>query len=876
MTPKGFMKKLINYLATCDYNTNGAGFDNALSYISNGYYTFWQSAIDEIKASIKTIAGDAAQSKDFLLTHCHIDLSNTDNGSLLGLNVNGGNIFTDLDVIDETGELQKLSEDTFKYNNLTFTFSENLSAKEKNIKNILYTWCLPLALDKVKDSLDLTTTNFSMQKEMPVYFFDSTDTSKKVYVDYSYVNDTDNSLSYFSLNINTNDGVYGKITDGNSTSAVAEDNIPFDIAVTHEIVNALMLSNMKLYPVFPAWFIEGSTANLVHGYETLNPALLLKCIQDGTTFDNGLLTTSTQELSGAVGYIIMRYILAKCAVIGSSDYTPVDNNDNVVYTLHELLEKFKEFVQGNYQNTQPWELVRDRLDETDNHVHPFGMTFKIPNTVDKNYPAFLSINWENITRSTYANATDQSINMYFTYPYNTHRLNCFGVELVAVPQRNNNIFYDTGELAYFSLHTKYEDRFYSYEQPGSSTEYESLKWDINYEGGASGTKDVTSNGKNYNFWKIHLRRPPCGKGYCTDFLDEPVRFPGLGSAMLTISDGNKADSRYTGIRYWFTKTDRSATITTCVFDKYYQSVTFGFLDKVDERYYPLPLYIGGGTTGLMLNEYIFQPCNPDSCPVIVRGNNISLDVTRKEFTNGNILNTSKFNDSHATSFRVRRPSGIWDNYNNFIQTPTVTNHYICYCGKYPRCYIEPHTLTLGSPPYLDTSSTARIYPRDIGFNFHEVRTTAVNKYKKYEYDTVLGQGSTSFSWKMKNDISFAMLPILPYMTNHTEPYRGNASCRDDDGFTGIMGQVPGQFAAWDKSNRHGVQDVSGKKYLFVPAGYTERLLQYPIYNGIYNVFPYEEEIKAWFDGLFRDSNMIYSTLVIPLDTNETRNRYVSK
>ena len=91
-----------------------------------------------------------------------------------------------------------------------------------------------------------------------------------------------------------------------------------------------------------------------------------------------------------------------------------------------------------------------------------------------------------------------------------------------------------------------------------------------------------------------------------------------------------------------------------------------------------------------------------------------------------------------------------------------------------------------------------------------------------------------------------------------------------------MGQVPGQFAAWDKSNRHGVQDVNGKKYLFVPAGYTERLLQYPIYNNIYNVFPYEEEIKSWFDGLFRDSNMIYSTLVIPLDTNETRNRYVSK
>ena len=50
----------------------------------------------------------------------------------------------------------------------------------------------------------------------------------------------------------------------------------------------------------------------------------------------------------------------------------------------------------------------------------------------------------------------------------------------------------------------------------------------------------------------------------------------------------------------------------------------------------------------------------------------------------------------------------------------------------------------------------------------------------------------------------------------------------------------------------------------MPAGYTERLISYPVMNSVINWFPHEEEIKSWYDNIYTDSNMIYSTLAIDL------------
>ena len=50
----------------------------------------------------------------------------------------------------------------------------------------------------------------------------------------------------------------------------------------------------------------------------------------------------------------------------------------------------------------------------------------------------------------------------------------------------------------------------------------------------------------------------------------------------------------------------------------------------------------------------------------------------------------------------------------------------------------------------------------------------------------------------------------------------------------------------------------------MPAGYPERLISYPVMNSVINWFPHEEEIKSWYDNIYTDSNMIYSTLAIDL------------
>lgn len=69
---------------------------------------------------------------------------------------------------------------------------------------------------------------------------------------------------------------------------------------------------------------------------------------------------------------------------------------------------------------------------------------------------------------------------------------------------------------------------------------------------------------------------------------------------------------------------------------------------------------------------------------------------------------------------------------------------------------------------------------------------------------------------------------------------------------------------WDKSDRHGEYTLNGKRFLLVPAGYPERLISYPVMNSVINWFPHEEEIKSWYDNVYTDSNMVYSTLAIDL------------
>ena len=55
----------------------------------------------------------------------------------------------------------------------------------------------------------------------------------------------------------------------------------------------------------------------------------------------------------------------------------------------------------------------------------------------------------------------------------------------------------------------------------------------------------------------------------------------------------------------------------------------------------------------------------------------------------------------------------------------------------------------------------------------------------------------------------------------------------------------------------------------MPAGYPERLISYPAMNAVVNWFPHEEEIKSWYDNIYTDSNMIYSTVAIDLSINVT-------
>ena len=279
------------------------------------------------------------------------------------------------------------------------------------------------------------------------------------------------------------------------------------------------------------------------------------------------------------------------------------------------------------------------------------------------------------------------------------------------------------------------------------------------------------------------------------YLDHQRDYHGFGSAILAIANRNKGDSDYRCIEYWMTKTDRSATVTIRVCGKYYQSVTFGFLDHTDERVYRYPLYIGGGVLPLTQDVYTYTPIT-GGCQQHKYGNVMSADIKNKAFVNGNILNTCKFNGANCTTFRVRRPSGVWDNYNNFIQSAHRVDIYTCpSCGGYGQCY-EPQFRYDITPPTRDGSSTAMIYPRDCGFNMHEIRTTAIHDDLLYEYKNKLDQYVNiptdvyaihlTPPIKRKGDISTPLFPIMPYLKHHVEKY----GIEDVAEANGIMGQVP--------------------------------------------------------------------------------------
>ena len=452
-------------------------------------------------------------------------------------------------------------------------------------------------------------------------------------------------------------------------------------------------------------------------------------------------------------------------------------NTGTVNTLRELVDRLGEFLVSNYNGTVPWKIVENNIDIVHRGFHPFGITIIIPNG---NFPAFVSIDWESITPSTYDSVPSDP-----RYLYNTswdRTVTCkFGNTEKSYTDTwvRHTIFKDSGEYLLFNMHIKHDIGLYNCEQGGSSIEYETYR-------------DIPPD-EAYNLLPLHARRDaPCSKA---DIFYSPRRFPGMGGCVLTISNENKGDSQYKYIEYWMTKTDRSATITIRVNKKYYQSVTFGFLDHVDERVYHYPLYIGGGTQALAQDVYTYQSIN-GGCQQHKYGDVFSADVKNKAFVNGNILNTCKFNGANCTNFRVRRPSGVWDNYNNFVQTASRVDIYTCpSCGGYGQCY-EPQFRYDITPPTRDGSSTAMIYPRDCGFNMHEIRTTAIHDDLLYEYKNKLDQYVNiptdvyaihlTPPIKRKGDLSTPLFPIMPYLKHHVEKY----GIEDVAEANGIMGQVP--------------------------------------------------------------------------------------
>lgn len=512
MTPVKFMKSLMNALKMQDCNLEG--FDYALDVTTSGKYKTWNSLISEISSAIGNNKTEE-DGKKFLLTACNINLDNEDVGSLLGYDTSGGQIANEHAVIKETGSISSMDSSKFKIGGITFSTDSNLSVKDKNLANILYTWCLPLAIEKVTNSYGLSVTDSSFCTDMPIKFFSEPFIAGQsvvlAYVETYFSNDT---LCAYELHVNDADSVYGDATDGDDGTA-DEKNL-LDVTIAHEFVHALMATNMLIYHKLPKWFREGS-AELVIGCDSTRTADLLNASYDNSTFMSGINdTTSTGVQKYASGYIVLRYLLCKLATDREENTDAYESPSNCVYTLKELTNKIKSFLTSDYNGTIPWEIVNDNIDKTDSMgmFHPFGTTFKIPNG---NNPAFLSINWEQLSIGEYQHIPEENSDYFFETVWDRDQECYIGADDWGDPimshthyvWKRNEILKDSGEYLFFSLHIKQDNGLYSYEQGGSSTEYESC----------SDTPPISS----YNLIPLHdTIYAQCNKG---DLFRPPKRLP---------------------------------------------------------------------------------------------------------------------------------------------------------------------------------------------------------------------------------------------------------------------------------------------------------------------------------------------------------------
>ncbi|MBR2774032.1 MAG: calcium-binding protein, partial [Selenomonadaceae bacterium] len=277
----------------------------------------------------------------FLVEKCGIILRNDDTGAISGSDAGGSKVKGKYDILPSEGEAKYPSGTSFTVDGLTIYGippKSSLTADQRYVVRGLYSWWIPDALKLIKESYGFSfdeadTTSSRLKLE----FIDDASNGFLAAVSYG----SDDGKTYESYTLTVNMAFFQDMDpDDHHGRALLQS---LDRVLAHEFVHGTMASNVLYYRYLPGFFIEGGSAELIHGIDDDRYSAIINYAQNPDILDKVLVnkrTTADIPLEAyAGGYMFMRYFAKQAGTDTTFDYDTyrktVSVKDNFAINYHD-------------------------------------------------------------------------------------------------------------------------------------------------------------------------------------------------------------------------------------------------------------------------------------------------------------------------------------------------------------------------------------------------------------------------------------------------------------------------------------------------------------------------------------------------------------
>lgn len=445
--------------------------------------------------------------------------------------------------------------------------------------------------------------------------------------------------------------------------------------------------------------------------------------------------------------------------------------------FEKIFTEYSEFLQKKSDTVQAWELC----DNSTLHSY-YGNTFRIPlkNAEDKIYSDIAEMTTDVPTEDFIKFKVVEKVSKKSPCYYLTLAFHITPDEYRGGKRPDALFANKSAEFASFNLHQLYDKNLMSYEQGG---------------GIAKRSFDMEIRNKRTNLGLLNYTKEIPYPRYTEISHEGCYTYPMDNTGCPLISYASEDHEDYDNIDFFFTKTNYGSNITLCFYSSknesvqpIWQSISFGTFDTHEESYI-MPLYIGGGTTGLRSSSYTYSytiPGNP-SHTITKEANGVLYDfsITQYSGSMSNLLYPTKLDASNITNFFVLAPDGEWKSLYNSVQETR----------KFGGIDVSANIIK-------DTDSHGIVY-----------NTASDNTRDTFDYNT--------------NNV-YSLYPISMYSGNEENGY---------------MGSIPYNFGVTNRAST-GLTYINGNRYLIIPNGWEHRIA-YPFTIDSNSSDSIEEQLRKY-------------------------------